>query len=559
MPRAWRRSATAPGSRSSISAPGSAAPSPSPTSSRPARSTTRRSATSASCPSAACAPCWRRRSSPRTGCSACSRSTARSWASGAPTEIALAEAVAREAAVALDASRLLRDSNRRLAEQQALLKAGEALTSELHFDTVIERLVEELRGLVNADAADCWTLLPGRSELVCRAVLGLPEIEIGRTIPVAGTIGEAIATGKPVLRREFAETEQPPPRGSYAEFAEVMDAPIFSFGEIRGVLGVCSREPGRFEESDLRLIEAFASLASIALRNAEAYEESTRQAQVERGFYRIAAVLSEPLSEQETLDAVAQAAAEALGGDSAAVLRPAGAELELAGGYELSEALAAHLRRERVGAGSVRARRQGARLAAPPRGRPLRRGARSRRGGRRSWLAPGRSAPAARRRGPRAGARLLPRRAAVRRRAARARGAGGGGGARRARAQRPVRARAALAAAGAAPRPRRPRARRRARSGQRARPGGPERRPAARRRRCLGAGARRRRGRRPRGRGAGQGRCARHAFARRPPGSSATSSRRARRGRSPTSAATRGSARRTRCSPAATRATSACR
>jgi PAS domain S-box-containing protein len=261
----------------------------------------------------------------------------------APTEIALAEAVAREAAVALDTSRLLRDSNRRLAEQQALLKAGEALTSDLRFDTVIERLVEELRALVNADAADCWTLLPGGTELVCRAVLGLPEQEIGRTIPVAGTIGDAITTGKPVLRREFAETEQPPPTGSYAAFAEVMDAPIFSFGEIRGVLGVCSREPGRFEESDLRLIEAFASLASIALRNAEAYEESTRQAQVERGFYRIAAVLSEPLSEQETLDAVAQAAAEALGGDSAAVLRSAGAGLELAGAYELSEQLAAHL------------------------------------------------------------------------------------------------------------------------------------------------------------------------------------------------------------------------
>ena len=272
-----------------------------------------------------------------------------------PTEIGLAEAVAREAAVAFDTFRLLRESDRRLAEQQALLKAGEALTSDLRFDTVIERLVSELRALVNADAADCWTLLPGGSELVCRAVLGLPEHDVGRTIPVVGTIGEAIATGKPVLRRDFAETEQPPPTGSYATFAEVMDAPIFSFGEIRGVLGVCSREPGRFEESDLRLIEAFASLASIALRNAEAYEESTRRAQVERGFYRIAAVLSEPLSEQETLDAVAQAAAEALGGDSAAVLRSAGAELELAGAYELSEGLAAHLR-ESASALSVCAR-----------------------------------------------------------------------------------------------------------------------------------------------------------------------------------------------------------
>ena len=267
------------------------------------------------------------------------RSEPGAWPSN---EVALAEAVAREVAIALDTSRLLRDRDRRLAEQDALLEAGEALTSDLRFDTVIERLVKELRALVNADAAHCWTLLPGGTVLVCRAVLGLPESEIGRTTTVAGTIGEAIARGRPVLRRGLAEGDQPRTAGE-PQFAEVMEAPILSFGEVRGVLGVYAREAGRFEDSDLRLIEGFASLASIALRNAEAYEESTRQTQVERGFYRIAAVLSEPLSGQETVDAVAQAAAEALGGDSAAVLRPAGGDLALAGSYELAPRLTAHL------------------------------------------------------------------------------------------------------------------------------------------------------------------------------------------------------------------------
>ncbi|MGZ8782454.1 MAG: GAF domain-containing protein, partial [Gaiellaceae bacterium] len=261
-----------------------------------------------------------------------------------PTDVSLLEAIAREAAIALDTTELLRDRDRRLAEHQALLKAGEALTSDLRFDTVIERLVEELRTLVHADAAGCWTLMPGGAELVCRAVIGLPESEIGHRVPAAGTIGEAISSGTPVLRRDFADTERPRPTGNYAAFAEVMDAPILSFGETRGVLGVYSREPGRFEESDLPLIEAFASLAAIALRNAELFEESTRQTQVERGFYRIAAVLSEPLTEQETLDAVAQAAAEALGADSAAVLRSAVGELELAGSYGLAEGLAMYLR-----------------------------------------------------------------------------------------------------------------------------------------------------------------------------------------------------------------------
>jgi PAS domain S-box-containing protein len=166
-------------------------------------------------------------------------------------------------------------------------------------------------------------------------VRGLPESEVGRTIAPEGTLATAIETGRPVLKRRFSETEDPPPSANYAVFAEAMDAPILAGGETRGVLGVCSREHGSFDDDDLRLLDAFARLASIALRNAEAFEESTRRAQVQQGFFRIASVLGEPLSAAETLDAVAQAAAEALGGDAALLLRPVGERLEVAGSYEL--------------------------------------------------------------------------------------------------------------------------------------------------------------------------------------------------------------------------------
>ena len=93
------------------------------------------------------------------------------------SDVMLAEAVAHEAAIAIDTSRLLRESERRLAEQRSLLKAGEVLTSDLRVDVVLDRLVQELRALVDADAADCWTLAPENGDLVCRAVVGLPESE----------------------------------------------------------------------------------------------------------------------------------------------------------------------------------------------------------------------------------------------------------------------------------------------------------------------------------------------------------------------------------------------
>jgi PAS domain S-box-containing protein len=118
-----------------------------------------------------------------------------------------------------------------------------------------------------------------------------------------------------------------------------MCAPITWLGESRGVLGVCSREAGRFDAADVEMLEAFARLASLALHNAESFEERGRQAQVQRGFFRIAEVLGSPLSLSQTLDALAQAASEALGGASAVVLELHGEELRLAGSHGLPAAL----------------------------------------------------------------------------------------------------------------------------------------------------------------------------------------------------------------------------
>ena len=65
------------------------------------------------------------------------------------------------------------------------------------------------------------------------------------------------------------------------------------------------------------------------------FTQSARQARIQRGFYRIASVLGQSLSRAATLEAVAQAAAEALGGSSAAVLVPSSGRLEAVGAYEL--------------------------------------------------------------------------------------------------------------------------------------------------------------------------------------------------------------------------------
>jgi PAS domain S-box-containing protein len=245
-------------------------------------------------------------------------------------DVLVVEAVARELGVAMHAARLLKENSERLEQQTALLKAAQVVTSELRLETVLQRLVVEVTKLLDADAADCYLYDADRSVLRCAAVYGLDpelvEFEFPAERDVDGRFGE------------------PLPHPAYEGFESAISAPMTWSGERRGLLGVASRDPyRRFGELESNLLETFAGLASLAVRNAASFEQSVRQARIQRGFYGIASALAEHLSHAATLDAVAHAANEALGGSFAAVLMPGARGLELAASYRLPDELASSL------------------------------------------------------------------------------------------------------------------------------------------------------------------------------------------------------------------------
>ncbi len=252
-------------------------------------------------------------------------------------DISLVEAVGREVGLALHTAQLLEENRKRLDRQAALVQAAQVMTSEVRVETVLQRLVVEVTTLLEADAADCYLYDVGRGTLRCAAVYGLPSELIDFAFPAdKGLAGEAMRRGRGTISTEYEEIEHPHP--AYESFVAAMVAPMTWWGEVRGVIGVGTRDPDRtFTKEDVNVLEAFANLGSVALRNVASIEQSARQVRIQRGFFRIASVLAQPLSLAETLDAVAQAASEALGGSFAAVLMPEVAELSLAGSYELPD------------------------------------------------------------------------------------------------------------------------------------------------------------------------------------------------------------------------------
>jgi PAS domain S-box-containing protein len=259
----------------------------------------------------------------------------------ADSELLLVEAVARELGSALQTARLLVENARRLEQQQALLHTAQVVTGELSLDAVLVRLVEEVTKLLRVDAADCYLVDHERGVLRCAAVHGFDSMLVGfEFAPEVGLGGGGLADAVPLATDEDQSVLGRMELPAYAGFARALVAPMAWAGETFGVLGVGRRDDERrFDDDDVELLDAFASLAALALRNAESFEASVRRAQLERGFSRIASLLGESLSTSEAYDAAAQAAAEALGADFAAVLAPSGSRLVVAGEHGLPDAI----------------------------------------------------------------------------------------------------------------------------------------------------------------------------------------------------------------------------
>jgi PAS domain S-box-containing protein len=253
----------------------------------------------------------------------------------------LVQAAAEEIGLALHTARLLSENRRRLDQYSALLHAAHVVTSELDLDAVLPRLVEEAAKLLGADAADCYLLDADHNVLRCAAVHGLdPDLLGFECRPDQGATGLALRRGRPVIVDDYELMQLP--NAAYSGYAKVMVAPMSWRGETRGVLGVGVRDRDRrLGDADTSLLEAFTGLAALALQNAELYGERARQARVQRAFHRITSLLSERLSLPDTLAATARAAAEALGGDYAAVLMPVRGRLAIVGEHALPDAVRA--------------------------------------------------------------------------------------------------------------------------------------------------------------------------------------------------------------------------
>ncbi|MGC8874492.1 MAG: GAF domain-containing protein [Chloroflexia bacterium] len=209
-----------------------------------------------------------------------------------PDEIALASALAAQAAIAIENARLYEESQRRLEEMRAVFEVGKALVSSLELQEVLQRICLEstrLFGVTSAYVAR-WDEDKGAYTVIAEYIgpeaSPLEQIsDLGVVYPARAHLSERLRQGLPYVMR-LSDPRLPAEERRYLEQYDgksVLVLPLVARGKCLGFIEVWeSRQERSFTEEEIHLGQNLASQAAIAIENAQLYtivQDQLRQLQ----------------------------------------------------------------------------------------------------------------------------------------------------------------------------------------------------------------------------------------------------------------------------------------
>jgi PAS domain S-box-containing protein len=167
-----------------------------------------------------------------------------------------------------------------LRDADAALRSMELLTdpvlSFLPLDELLDELLSRTKDVVRGDIAAVFLLSADGKSLGVRASVGERPLEIGEEIALgSGVIGSVAARARSRIVNDLS-TETTVIPGLRGRVASMVVAPLLVASRVTGVVQVGSREPHRFVDRDLHLLELVAERAAASIERARLDESERR-------------------------------------------------------------------------------------------------------------------------------------------------------------------------------------------------------------------------------------------------------------------------------------------
>jgi GAF domain-containing protein/DNA-binding LacI/PurR family transcriptional regulator len=235
-------------------------------------------------------------------------------------EIADIKLFANQAAVAIRNAQLHDDATRKTKYLQALYDAGQAVTSTLTLDEILNHIAEQ---------ASLLTAHQGQQPIFCNLVLKENNIltvkvsysashvsslvEKGYIIDLEGNqrigvVGRVVKTGKTQLVPDV--TKDPDYISGTQETKSLVAVPIIIGEDVIGVIAVGYSSYGAFDEENQVCLESLSTQAALAIRNAQLYDDATRKAKYLQALYDAGKAVTSTLALDEMLNQIVKQASQ---------------------------------------------------------------------------------------------------------------------------------------------------------------------------------------------------------------------------------------------------------
>ncbi|HCC78624.1 MAG: hypothetical protein A2X25_09920 [Chloroflexi bacterium GWB2_49_20] len=190
----------------------------------------------------------------------------------------LVQVIADQAGIAILNARLYTESQRQARIMTAMVKSSATINASVHLDDVLERILKEANQAMQVETV-ALALLEPSGDLIFRDAFSQDDTcnnIIGRRIPFGiGVASSVVKEGEGIILPNVMDDERFVPK--YEQFSDeninsLAYAPIFSKGQVIGLLAAINPLSGVFDRDALPVLSGIGNLAGSAIQNAQLFE-----------------------------------------------------------------------------------------------------------------------------------------------------------------------------------------------------------------------------------------------------------------------------------------------
>ncbi len=163
-----------------------------------------------------------------------------------------------------------------------IARMGMTMHSILDIDQVLTVFLDEIRNLFNVTGSSVWIVDTESGDIICRQAAGVQvdKVRNYHLKPKSGIAGWVSASGQSVIvsdTREDFRYHSDVDQKMEIELRSILSVPLRVRHNIIGAIQVVDMLPDRFNTTDQTLLEAMASLAAMAIENAQLSSDLKKQ------------------------------------------------------------------------------------------------------------------------------------------------------------------------------------------------------------------------------------------------------------------------------------------